>query len=125
MKRNFSILVGLLALLGLKLLGDALSQWLGVRVPGSFWGFLALWVFLHFWRMAPTALAGASAFLLSHLTLFLLPSLVAAVVGLRWAPREIALLLVCGLPITLLMAAACGLLIAALQRTPGKNNQNV
>ena len=124
MKRKFSIFVSLLALLGLKLLGDALSQWLGVRVPGSFWAFLALWVFLHFWRMAPKALAEACAFLLNHLTLFLLPSLVAAVVGLRWAPREIALLLTGGLPITLLMAAACGLLIAALQRIPRENNQD-
>lgn len=124
MKRNFSILVGLLALVGLKLLGDALSQRLGVRVPGNFWGFLALWVFLHFRQVAPTALAGASAFLLNHLTLFLLPSLVAAVVGLRWAPREMALLLVGGLPVTLFMAAACGLLIAILQCTPRKSNHD-
>ena len=124
MKRNFSIFVGLLTLVGLKLLGNALSQWLEVRVPGSFWGFLALWVFLHFRQMAPAALAGASAFLLNHLTLFLLPSLVAAVVGLRWAPREMALLLVGGLPVTLLMAAACGLLIAALQCTPRKSNRD-
>lgn len=124
MKRNFSILVGLLALVGLKLLGDALSQRLGVRVPGNFWGFLALWVFLHFRQVAPTALAGASAFLLNHLTLFLLPSLVAAVVGLRWAPREVALLLVGGLPVTLLMAAACGLLISALHRPRRKNSHD-
>ena len=124
MKRNFSILVGLLALVGLKLLGDALSQRLGVRVPGIFWGVLALWVCLHFRQVAPTALAGASAFLLNHLTLFRLPSLVAAVVGLRWAPREMALLLVGGLPVTLFMAAACGLLIATLQCTPRKSNHD-
>lgn len=124
MKRNFSILVGLLALVGLKLLGDALSQRLGVRVPGNFWGFLALWVFLHFRQVAPTALAGASAFLLNHLTLFLLPSLVIAVVSLRWAPREVALLLVGGLPVTLLMAAACGLLISALHRPRRKNSHD-
>jgi len=74
--------------------------------------------------VAPTALAGASAFLLNHLTLFLLPSLVAAVVGLRWAPREMALLLVGGLPVTLFMAAACGLLIATLQCTPRKSNHD-
>jgi hypothetical protein len=53
-----------------------------------------------------------------------LPSLVAAVVGLRWAPREMALLLVGGLPVTLFMAAACGLLIATLQCTPRKSNHD-
>lgn len=124
MKRYFSILYGVLALVSLKLLGDALSQWLGIHIPGSFWGFLALWVFLTFWRTAPKVLEQASTFLLNHLTLFLLPSLVAAVAGLRLAPREMALLLIGGLPVTLLMTAACVLLISALQRSHEKKNRD-
>lgn len=84
MTRALSIPLGLLGLVALKLLGDALSLWLDVQVPGSFWGFLLLLLALTAVREAPKALFGASSWLLNHLTLFLLPSMVAAVVGLRF-----------------------------------------
>ena len=35
-------LAGLLVLVGLKWLGDAVSGWFQLGVPGSFWGFLFL-----------------------------------------------------------------------------------
>lgn len=40
MTRSVSIFPGLVGLVARKLSGDALSQWLGVSVPGGFWGFL-------------------------------------------------------------------------------------
>lgn len=99
----------------MNLLGDALSRWLGVQVPGSFWGFLLLVLVLSGFREAPKALSAASAWLLNHLTLFLLPSLVAAVVGLRFVADVAALLLVSGLLVTTLMAVGCGWVVSALK----------
>lgn len=119
MSRALSVVLGLVALVALKLLGDALSRWLGVAVPGSFWGFLMLLLALSGVREAPRALAGASAGLLNHLTLFLLPSLVAAVVGLRFVADAMALLLVSGLLVTVLMAVGCGLVVSALKERQG------
>lgn len=119
MTRALSILLGLLGLVALKLLGDALSRWLDVQVPGSFWGFLLLLLALTAVSEAPKALSGASSWLLNHLTLFLLPSLVAAVVGLRFAADAMALLLVSGLLVTVLMAVGCGWVASALKDRQG------
>ena len=114
-----STLFGLVGLVSLKLLGDAVSEWLQVRVPGSFWGFLFLFLVLCMVRTPPKALSDASAFLLNHLTLFLMPSLVAAAVGLKLASEAASLLLVSGWVVTWLMAVGCGLVIAASQRKKG------
>jgi putative effector of murein hydrolase LrgA (UPF0299 family) len=70
-------------------------------------------------REAPKALSGASSWLLNHLTLFLLPSLVAAVVGLRFAADAMALLLVSGLLVTVLMTVGCGWVASALKDRQG------
>lgn len=82
MNRSLSVPLCLSALVALKLLGDALSRWLDVSAPGSFWGFLILLLALSGVRDAPGALSGASEWLLNHLTLFLLPSLVPMLLGL-------------------------------------------
>lgn len=119
MTRSLSVLIGLLGLVALKLLGDALSRWLGVSVPGSFWGFLMLLLALSGVRSVPTALSSASTWLLNHLTLFLLPSLVAAVVGLRFVADAMGLLLVSGLLVTVLMAVGGGLVVSALKGRQG------
>ena len=115
-------LAGLLVLVGLKWLGDAVSGWFQLEVPGSFWGFLFLFLFLCVHRSAPRALSDAASFLLNHLTLFLLPSLVAAAVGLRFASEAAGLLLLSGLVVTVLVAVGCGLVIAALQRPKGADD---
>jgi holin-like protein len=119
MSRALSVLWGLLGLWALKLRGDALSRNLGVSVPGSFWGFLFLLLALGGAREAPRALSGASAWLLNHLTLFLLPSLVAAAAGLRLVAGASALLLVSGLLVTVVMAVAGGLVASALKNRQG------
>ncbi|WP_245644813.1 CidA/LrgA family protein [Hydrogenophaga flava] len=97
------------------LLGDALSRWLRVSVPGSFWGFLMLSLALGVLREVPRALSSASAWLLNHLALFLLPSLVAAVVGLRFVADAMLLLVVTGLLVTVLMAVGGSLVVSALK----------
>lgn len=119
MTRALSVLIGLLGLVALKLLGDALSRWLGVSVPGSFWGFLMLLLALSGVRSVPMAFSSASSWLLNHLTLFLLPSLVAAVVGLRFVADAMGLLLVSGLLVTVLMAVGGGLVVSALKDRQG------
>lgn len=115
MTRALSVLLGLVGLVALKLLGDALSRWLGASVPGSFWGFLMLLLALSGAREAPMALSSASNWLLNHLALFLLPSLVAAVVGLRFVADAMVLLLVSGLLVTVLMAVGGGLVVSVLK----------
>ena len=114
-----AVVVGLLLLVGLKWGGDAVSEWAQMGVPGSFLGFLFLFLFLCVHRSAPKALSDAASFLLNHLTLFLLPSLVAAAVGLRFASEAASLLLVSGLVVTVLVALGCGLTIAAMLRKSG------
>lgn len=120
MNRSLSVLLGLGALVALKLLGDALSRWLEVSAPGSFWGFLILLLALSGMRDAPGALSGASAWLLNHLTLFLLPSLVTAVVGLQFVAGAMEFLLVSGSLVTVLMAVGCGLVVSALKERQGE-----
>lgn len=117
MNRALSVLAGLACLVALTLLGNALSRWLGVSVPGSFWGFLVLLLALSGVREVPQALFSASTWLLNHLTLFMLPSLVAAVVGLRFVADAMGLLLLSGLLVTVLMAVGCGLVVSALKDT--------
>lgn len=119
MSRALSVLWGLLGLSTLKLLGDAVSRYLGVSVPGSFWGFLFLLLGLSVAREAPRALSGASAWLLNHLTLFLLPSLVAAVVVFRLVKDAAVFLLVSGWLVTVVMAVAGGLVASALKNRQG------
>jgi putative effector of murein hydrolase LrgA (UPF0299 family) len=119
MSRALSVLWGLLGLLLLNVLGDAVSRHLGVSVPGSFWGFLFLLLALSGAREAPRALSEASVWLLNHLTLFLLPSLVAAAAGLRLVAGASVLLLVSGLLVTVVMAVACGLVVSALKDRQG------
>lgn len=90
MTHALSVLIGLLGLVALKLQGDALSRWLGVSVPGSFWGFLMLLLALSGVRSVPTALSSASAWLLNHLTLFLLPMLLGLLVAGDTAHQAVA-----------------------------------
>lgn len=116
MTRAWHVFWGLLGLAALKWLGDALSRWLGLSVPGSFWGFLILLMALVAMAEAPKTLSGASHWLLSHLTLFLLPSLVAAAVGLQFASGSLDLLLVAGLLITTVVGAACGYAVSTLNK---------
>lgn len=122
MTRALSIFLGLLGLAVLKCLGDNLSRWLSVSIPGSFWGFLLLLLMLCFVKQAPKAMADASAFLLNHLTLFLLPSLVAAAVGLRFVAEAAGLLVVSGLLVTVLMAVGCGWVISAWPARQGNGH---
>lgn len=122
MKRALSIFLGLHGLAVLKWLGDGLSGWLSVPIPGSFWGFLLLLLVLCFVKQSPKATADASAFLLNHLTLFLLPSLVAAAVGLRFVAEAAGLLVVSGLLVTVLMAVGCGWVISAWPARQGNGH---
>jgi len=119
MTRSPIVFVGLVTLAGLKLLGDALSHWLAVSVPGSFWGFLVLWLVLSGSRHLPKSLSAAADGLLNHLTLFLLPSLVAAAVGLKLMADATVLLLVSGLLVTVVMAVMGGLVMSALKVQEG------
>lgn len=116
MQRAISLLLGLMVLVALLLLGDAVSRGFGLPVPGSFWGFLYLLSVLSFMREIPRALTSASAWLLNHLTLFLLPSLVAAAVGLRLVADAAVLLVVSGSLVTVLMALGCGTVVSVLTR---------
>lgn len=97
MIRALFVLIGLSGLVALKLLGDALPRWLGVSVPGSFWGFLLVSLVHSGVRSVPMGLSSASTWMLKHLTLFLPPSLATAAVFLTglfgalltpWVPRR-------------------------------------
>lgn len=97
MIRALFVLIGLSGLVALKLQGDALSRWLGVSVPGSFWGFLLVSLVHSGVRSVPMGLSSASTWMLKHLTLFLPPSLATATVFLTglfgalltpWVPRR-------------------------------------
>jgi holin-like protein len=114
MIRAVTCFLALVAMICLKLLGDSLSHWMDLRVPGSFWGFLILWFVLSGRRQPPEALSVAADGLLNHLTLFLLPSLVAAVVGLKLVADATVLLAISGLLVTVAMAVVGGLVMSAL-----------
>lgn len=114
LQRIMCVCLGLLGLAGLKLLGDCLSHRLNLRVPGSFLGFLVLLALLSLMRRVPRALSEASSFLMNHLTLFLLPSLVAAAAAFEQVSHATNLLLVSGLVVTMLMVAVGGRVSSAL-----------
>lgn len=120
LQRILIVCLGLLVLACLKLLGEALSRWLQVEVPGSFWGFLVLFFVLGLVRRIPKSLVESSSFLMSHLTLFLLPSLVAATAAFGRVSHASSLLLLSGVVVTVLMAVVCGLVVMSWQRKRGE-----
>lgn len=108
--------LGLVVLVAVERLGHALAAWAGLPLPGGVAGFVLLFLALFLWRELPAPLADVSSALLSHLSLFLVPSVVAAAVAFRFSDIPVVFLLGCGLVVTLLSALACGLAVRWVER---------
>ena len=106
--------LGLVVLVAVERLGHALVAWAGLPLPGGVAGFVLLFLALFLWRELPGPLADVSSALLSLLSLFLVPSVVAAAVAFSDIP--VVFLLGCGLVVTLLSALACGLAVRWVER---------
>lgn len=108
--------LGLAAFVAFERFGSALAGWAGLPVPGGIVGFALLFLALFLWRELPQPAVGMSSVLMSHLTLFLVPSVVAAVVAFRFREVDAVFLIGCAVAVTLFSALACGLVMRWIER---------
>lgn len=102
-------LVAFVVLVGVQLLGVWLVQLLSIPVPGVLLGIGLMLVFLVFFGRLPETLARLSNFLLSHLMLLFIPSVVAImtqaeIIATEWLPFVLACILATA--ITMIATAA-------------------
>lgn len=102
-------LVAFVILVGVQLLGVWLVQLLSIPVPGVLLGIGLMLVFLVFFGRLPETLARLSNFLLSHLMLLFIPSVVAImtqaeIIATEWLPFVLACILATA--ITMIATAA-------------------
>ncbi|WP_157826937.1 CidA/LrgA family protein [Macromonas nakdongensis] len=101
-------------------LGAMLTAKLGLGLPGSVIGFVLLALALGVFRDVPEALQRPSAWLLSHLPLFLIPALFSAVVALNLDHSPWQFLVLGCVGGTLVSALGAAMLVLRLQRQSTK-----
>lgn len=103
------MLYAIAALLLFQLLGEAISQWLNIALPGALIGMTLLLLGLMALGRTPRALQRTSGGLLAHMMLLFIPSVVAVItqvdyIASEWLPFLAACL--AGTAITIVVTAA-------------------